>query len=91
MKFFYYKKTTNIDSQGIGNSTKKLIVCSIKLTSVFTNPKHVCRTIIKEFGGKIFTGEYLFIWKQQTFIDGGIYLFTSEWESLLNYFIIVQI
>ncbi len=31
------------------------------------------------------------MWKQQTFIDGGILLFTSEWEILLNTFVIVQI
>jgi hypothetical protein len=72
--FLFYKKMTNLDSQGIGNSTKKLIVCSIKLISALTNLKHVCKTIIKEFGGKIFIGECLFIWKQQTFIDGGISL-----------------
>jgi hypothetical protein len=41
---FCYKKMINLDSQGIGNSTKKFIVCSIKLTSVFTNLEHACRT-----------------------------------------------
>jgi hypothetical protein len=90
VKIIYYKPT-NLDYQGIGNSTKKLIVCSIKLTSALINPKHVWRAIIKEFESRIFTGKYLLIWKQQTFIDGGISLFTSEWESLMSTFIIVQI
>jgi len=57
LEFFCYRKVTNLDSQGIGNSTKKLNMCSIKLTSVLTNPKHVCRAIIKESGGRILTGE----------------------------------
>jgi hypothetical protein len=57
----YYKKTINLDSQGIGNSTKIFIVCFIKLISALTNPKHMCRTIIKESGGIIFIGERLFI------------------------------
>jgi hypothetical protein len=63
---FCYKKVTNLDSQGIGNSTKKLNMYSIKLTSVLTNPEHVCRAIIKESGGRILTGVCLLIWKQQT-------------------------
>jgi hypothetical protein len=67
---FCYRKMTNIDSQGIGISKKKLNVCSIKLTSALTNPEHVCRATRKESGGRILTGECLLIWKQQTLMWG---------------------
>jgi hypothetical protein len=43
IKRWEFSVTERWQTQGIGNSTKKLIVCSIKLTSALTNPEHVCR------------------------------------------------
>mmetsp|Transcript_17926 Transcript_17926/g.25294 ORF Transcript_17926/g.25294 Transcript_17926/m.25294 type:complete len:226 (-) Transcript_17926:604-1281(-) len=67
-KFIRCAFVTNFDSQWVTNTTAKFKMSRVQITSTFSNPEHVGRTIVPTSSGRILTGQGLFVRQQKTFV-----------------------